>query len=236
MYVKVIFDQKAKKGLLSGTGFSCLIDGKILFDTAEASTALVENMDRFMVSALDLKAVVISHDYWNHTGGLWELLRRQNGLKVYGCKSFSHTFIDCVKELGGDLVLLDKPVEIEKNIFATGELINEETENPVSEQAIVVHGDKGTSVITGCAHSGILNLVRGIKDTFRLKDLYMVLGGFNLDPLDMDEIRKITSALVEMGVKKTGPAYSSGDKARRIFSGKYHENYIPVEAGYIIQL
>ena len=236
MYVKVLFDSEAKKGLLSGKGFSCLIDGRILFDAGEGSTSLVDNMDRMMVSARDLEGVVISHEHWDHTGGLWELLKRKKGLKVYVCSSVSDTFKDCVKELGGELIFTDKFTEITDNIFVTGEIPGEYRDEEISEQALVVKGDKGVSVITGCAHPGIIKILRYIKKKFKAKGLYMVFGGFHLNGLERDGIRKIITSLEKIGVAKAGPTHCSGEKARRMFGGRYLDNFVPVKAGHIIHL
>jgi len=236
MYVKVLFDTEAKKGLLSGRGFSCLVDGRILFDAGEGSTSLVDNMDRMMVSARDLEGVVISHEHWDHTGGLWELLKRKKGLKVYACSSFSDTFKNCVKELGGELIFTDKFTEITDNIFVTGQIPGEYRDEEIAEQALVVKGDMGLSVITGCAHPGIVKILRYIKKKFRAKNLYMVFGGFHLNGMEREEIRKIIERIEKIGVRKAGPTHCSGEKARRMFGGRYLDNFIAVKAGHIIHL
>ena len=236
MYAKVLYDNEAKRGLLSGWGFSCLLGSKILFDTGEASASLMENMDRMMVSISDLEGVVISHDHWDHTGGLWEILKRKKGLKVYACPSFSETFKKCVKESGGKLVFVDRPMEIADNILVTGEIRGEYKGEIIPEQALVVKGDKGVSVITGCAHPGIVNMLGYIRDKLKVKKLYMVFGGFHLDTMDRETIDRIISDFKAMSVEKTGPTHCSGGKARRMFSSRYHGNFVAVKAGHIIHL
>lgn len=241
MYAKVLYDNKARRGLTSGWGFSCLIDGKILFDTGESASSLLDNMRKLMVSIDELEGVVISHDHWDHTGGLWEILKNKKGLKVYACDSFSEEFKQSVKESGGKLVIVKKPVEIAEGIFLTGEMESEHKGEYLGEQAMVIKGEKGVSVVTGCAHPGIVKLLSDIKGNMRLgrskiKDMYMVFGGFHLEGLEREEINDVVSELKALGVKKAGPSHCSGDKARRIFKGKYHENFIPVKAGHIIHL
>jgi len=236
MYAKVLCDHKAKRGLLSGHGFSCLIDGKILFDVAEDATPLLENMRRMMVPPSDLEGIVISHDHWAHTGGLWDLLKAKKGLKVYICPSFSDTFKNCVRELGGELIEVDKPTEIAKNIFVTGSIKGEHKGKEITEQALIVKGDKGVSVVTGCAHPGLTNILGKAKTALKVEDLYLVFGGFHLDGTDREIIKGTMSDLEEAGVKKTGPTHCSGEKTRRMFSGRYHENFIPIKAGHIIHL
>ena len=177
MYVKVLFDNAAKKGMLSGWGFSCLVEGKILFDTGESAEALAENMKRMMVSVPDIEGVVISHDRWDHTGGLWALLKQKKGLKVYACPSFSNTFKDCVKELGGELILTEEPTQITEGIWVSGEIRGAYKDQPVTEQALIIKGDKGTSVLTGCARIGIVDTLVHVKKilSIELSSFYSIV-------------------------------------------------------------
>ncbi len=236
MNVKILCDSEADKGLLSGQGFACLVDGKILFDTGEASTSLVENMHHMLVSVDDIEAVVISHDHWDHTSGLWEILRRRRGMKVYACPSFSETFKRCVGELGGNLIVSEGAVEITKNIFVTGEIAGTYNEKYLPEQALVIKGEKGVSVLTGCAHPGIINVLKYAKNRIGVEDLYMVFGGFHLAGMGREAIGEIISGLKKFGVQKAGPTHCSGDKAKRIFCGKYLDNFIDIKAGNEFQV
>jgi len=236
MYVKVLYDKEAKKGLLSGWGFSCLVGGKILFDTGDNPNSLFENMERMMVPVNDIEAVVISHDHWDHTGGLWEILKKKPGMKVYACPSFSETFQRCVRESGGEMVLAPDPVEISKDIFLSGELKCTYKGGEMGEQALIVKGDKGTSVITGCAHPGIINVIREIQQKLKVDSFYMAFGGFHLEGIEREGLEQIILDFGTIPVTKIGPTHCSGEKARRVFMGKLQENFIPVRAGHIIHL
>ncbi len=236
MYVKVLSDNKARRGLKPDEGFSCLVDGKILFDTGEASTSLVENMDRMMVPTSELEGVVLSSERWDHTGGLWEILKRKKGLKVCVGPSFSEKFKKCVEELGGELIVVEEPIEISENIFVTGEIKGREKGEDIFEQALVIKGDKGLSVIAGCSRPGIMNVLSYARDKMGADDMYMVFGGFHLDGMNRDEINTVISDMKALGVKKAGPTHCSGEKARRMFSGQYHDDFVPIKAGHIIHL
>ncbi len=236
MYVKVLYDNRAKRGLLSGWGFSCVVDGKVLFDTGEASMSLIENMDRMMVSTQDLEAVVISHEHWDHTGGLWEILKRKEGLKVYACPSFSDTFKNCVEEVGGKLIMASGPMDIADGIITSGEMGGTYNDQYLAEQALIVKGDKGVSVITGCAHPGIMTMLKKIKEDLGISEFYMVFGGFHMSAMETGEISSLITDMKSMGVYKVGPMHCTGDKAIRVFGGQYHGNFVAVKAGHVIHL
>ncbi|MDD5156212.1 MAG: MBL fold metallo-hydrolase, partial [Candidatus Omnitrophica bacterium] len=139
MRIKVIFDKGAlDKNLHTGWGVSFLIDDKILFDTGEKGHWLIENMDNLGVDVAGIEAVVISHDHWDHTGGLWEILKEKRGLKVYSCPGFSKEFKEKAKELQAQLIEAAKLTEIAPNIFITGEIPGAYHGKYMPEQAVVL--------------------------------------------------------------------------------------------------
>ena len=76
MQIKILFDSVALNNSFStGWGISYLIDNKILFDTGEKSSALLKNIENMNVDISGLSTVVISHDHWDHQGGLWGILK-----------------------------------------------------------------------------------------------------------------------------------------------------------------
>ncbi|MGB2599523.1 MAG: MBL fold metallo-hydrolase [Candidatus Omnitrophota bacterium] len=236
MFVKILYDEDGRRGFKTGHGFSCLVNNKILFDTGEDAESLLDNMDRMKVSLSKIEAVVISHDHWHHTGGLWEILKKKRKATVYACPKSSDEFKACVKELGAKLVLADKFIEISKNIYATGQIGAKYQGKYMSEQGLVVRGKKGLAVITGCAHPGISRIVKHIKRKFEVDELYMVFGGFHLIGMERSGIDSIISEFKEEKVLKAGPAHCAGDMALRIFKGRYGKNFIPVKAGSVIEL
>jgi len=85
MQIKVLFNKDAlNKKFHTGWG-SFLIGEKILFDTGERGDWLLENIESLKVDIDKIEVIVISHDHWDHTGGLWVLLEKKR-FKVYGLK------------------------------------------------------------------------------------------------------------------------------------------------------
>ncbi len=237
MRIKVIFDKITEnKKLHTGWGVSFLVDDRILFDTGENGSWLMENMKILKVDIDRIEAVVISHDHWDHQGGLWTLLRKKKGLTVYACPNFSTEFKGKVKKLNGNLVEAKKNIEISKSIFITGEIAGEYKGEYMPEQALVVKTDKGISVITGCAHPGIIKILNRIKDVFLEENIYICLGGFHLMDKDERFIEIIANEFKEIGVKKAGATHCSGPKAEEIFKDKFKNHFLSIKVGIEIRV
>ena len=139
MQIKILFDSKAiDKIFFTGWGLSYLIDGQYLFDTREKPGLLLKNMAQMKISPRDLKAVVISHDHWDHRGGLWDLLKVRPGLKVYSCPNFSKRFKNRVRSYDGQLIERDKFTPISKNMYISGEIKGKYALRCIPEQALVL--------------------------------------------------------------------------------------------------
>ena len=237
MKIEILFNDKAMNSrFLEGHGFSCLLDRHLLFDTGLSPEVLLKNMKTAGVDIDDIGSVVISHDHQDHTGGLWEMLKIKKGLKVYACLNFSQEFKDKVKAFCGTLIEHDKPFEISKNIFLTGEMPGVYKGKPMPEQSLVVKTELGISVITGCAHPGIINILEKVRFYFSLQEIYSVFGGFHLHDKNKKEISDIVAKFQTMNVKKVGPTHCSGDTAEEIFAEKYIDNFIEVRAGQVFNI
>jgi 7,8-dihydropterin-6-yl-methyl-4-(beta-D-ribofuranosyl)aminobenzene 5'-phosphate synthase len=155
MKITIVYDNEANPGLKSGWGFSCLIEAKekILFDTGDSGENLIYNLRQLNIQPESVVAVVISHNHWDHTGGLKEFSKLNNNAKVFHPKSFS------------------KPTEISPGVHSTGAL-----GGLIKEQSLVVNTQKGNLVITGCAHPGLGNILQVAK---KLGKVYGVIGGFH---------------------------------------------------------
>ena len=232
MRIKVLFDKGALyKKLNTGWGVSFLVDDKILFDTGEKGEWLLKNMRSLGVDIKKIEAVVISHDHWDHTGGLWEVLNKRKGLKVYSCPGFSKEFKDKAKEAQAELIEAGNLTEISQNIFITGEIPGGYHGKYMPEQAIVLKTKNGLTVITGCAHPGILKMVNKVKAKFPNEPVYFVLGGFHLMESDKRAIEIVAENFKEIGIIKAGPTHCSGEAAEGIFKKYYKRNFIPIKAG-----
>ncbi|MDD5584907.1 MAG: MBL fold metallo-hydrolase [Candidatus Omnitrophica bacterium] len=232
MRIKVLFDKTAlNNNLRAGWGVSFLVDGKVLFDTGEKGEWLFENMRSLGVNVDQIETIVISHDHWDHWGGLWDLLRQRKGMPVYICPNFSREFKDKAEKSGASLVETEKLTQISENIFSTGEIPGAYHGKYMAEQAIILKTRNGLTIITGCAHPGIIKIVEKVKHQFPGEPVYFVLGGFHLMESDKRAIEIAAENFKKMDVIKAGPTHCSGSQAEEIFKRCYEGNFVSIKAG-----
>lgn len=235
MEVKIVFNNDVVSDkFIAGWGFSCLVDNRVLFDTGEKAEYLFNNMQNLNINISSIEMAVISHDHWDHTGGLWELLEKRKGLKVYACPHFSQAFKDKVKKLKAELIEAEKIIEVTKNIFITGEILKGYSGIP--EQALTVKTSRGITVITGCSHPGIVRIIEKVKEANPSEKICLVFGGFHLINSDKREVRMIVERLKEMEVEKVGPTHCTGYDAQEIFKEGYADNFITIKAGQVFEI
>jgi len=237
MNIKIVFNNEAMdETFATGWGFSCFVDDQILFDTGEKTEYLSENMRKMAIDVSQIRDIVLSHDHWDHTGGLAAVIKKRHGIKVYGCPGFSQVLKNKVGKLQGEFIESAKFLELKTNIFITGEIPSVYKGQSMPEQALVTRTKNGISIITGCAHPGIINIIEIVKKYFKVKTIYTVLGGFHLHATNENEINTIARKFKELKVVKAGPAHCSGATAERIFQEHYITDFVQVVTGKAIEV
>jgi len=236
MQIRILFDKTAlSRRFSTGWGFSCLIDNSILFDTGENGKHLFSNMKKMDIDISAIKTVVISHDHWDHTRGLWEFLEKQRGISVYAGPEFDNSFRKNVKMLNADIIENKAFCQIKRNIYTTGEIAGKYKGSYLSEQALVLKTRKGVTIITGCAHPGIIKIIETVKKNIS-GDIYLVLGGFHLIDKHDRTIKFIANKFRELNVKKIAPSHCTGETATELFKEEYADDFIEVKVGQTIEI
>ncbi|RKY86187.1 MBL fold metallo-hydrolase [candidate division KSB1 bacterium] len=231
--ITILFDNYIYKSYIkAGWGFSCLVKfngNTILFDTGNSGESLLYNMKKLDVNIQDIDAVVISHSHYDHTGGLLAFLKEKSDIPVYVPSSFEPELQKKLKGRKINIIPVKKPIKIFKYVYTTGELGDR-----IKEESLILDTGLGLVVITGCAHPGIVKILKKSKEIID-KDIYLVLGGFHLRDKSSSEIKKIISEFRKIGVLKVGPTHCTGDLAIRMFREEYGENCISLGVGRILK-
>jgi 7,8-dihydropterin-6-yl-methyl-4-(beta-D-ribofuranosyl)aminobenzene 5'-phosphate synthase len=232
--ITVVFDNYPfGLGLQTSWGFSCVIRGgekTILFDTGGNGKILLSNMKKLGIDPREIEIVVLSHIHGDHVGGLDDFLEQNAEVDVYLPQAFPHNFKENARNYGAKIFEVQESTKICENTYSTGVL-----GMGIKEQALIVRTEQGVIVITGCAHPGIVNIVKKAKDLLR-EDLLLVMGGFHLMGQSQGSIEKIISQFRDLGVRLVGPCHCSGDTTRELFQKEYAENYINIGVGKTINL
>jgi 7,8-dihydropterin-6-yl-methyl-4-(beta-D-ribofuranosyl)aminobenzene 5'-phosphate synthase len=214
-------------------GFACLIEGAgqvLLFDTGTQGAILLHNFQTLKKSEATVQRLAFSHNHGDHTGGVSDFLKKNSTLKVFLPYSFAYEFVRDIELKGAEVISVKGPQEIQTNVYLTGEL-----GKGIKEQALVLNTSKGLVIITGCAHPGIVEMVKKAKEIMN-RPVYLVMGGFHLLDMKDQEIKKILEQFKALGVQKVGPAHCTGDGAIGLFKEAYKENYIPLGTGKVVTL
>jgi len=209
-------------------GFACVIgtpQKSILFDTSGDGTILLGNMEKLEIAPQDIDAVVVSHDHWDHTGGLSEFLQHNSQVPVYVVSAFSPATKRLIKTSGGQLVEVSQSQEIAPGVFSTGQV-----PGSPPEQALVVQTDEGLVVVTGCAHPGVVSMVKAGMDACEGK-VRLVMGGFHMSGMSDRQIHAVIDQLRELGVEQAAPCHCSGGQTRQLFAEEMGEDFVKVGVG-----
>lgn len=170
MKLTIVYDNeiyKDKPGT-SDHGFSCLIETDeqtILFDTGTDGNILLDNMKLLDIDPSIIDTVVISHEHYDHNGGLEHLLPHLVKPTIYRLEP---SIMDSSVEENK----VDETIQIAKHITSTGRLSG----SPKDEQSLLLETKKGLVVLTGCSHPGVGTILQSAEKQGKVIGL---IGGFH---------------------------------------------------------
>lgn len=234
-------------------GFSVFIEtdkGNYLFDTGGGHSIVANSL----VLCKDLRTVrkiFLSHGHYDHTGGLPEILKIRGKVAVHAHPGIFLDRIAVIKEktkkikrfvgipfkksylesLGADFIFNTKFIEVDKDIFLTGEVPRKTSfEKPdprlfaqikgkmtqdilLDDQSLILDSKKGLVLILGCAHSGMINIINHVINKTKKEKIYAILGGTHLDFLTPEQLEKSIEFLKKIEFEKIGVSHCTGMRA-----------------------
>ena len=160
MKLTIVYNNETiSEGLKADWGFSCLVEtgeGKLLFDTGAKGDILLHNMISLGIAPDTIDEVFISHDHWDHTGGLNDLLKAvgEKRPRIYE-PDFS-----------------TEPQEFRDGLITTGTMAG----GVIEEQSLIVRNKNGLVVLVGCSHPGLDRIVEVAR---KFGKIHAVIGGFH---------------------------------------------------------
>jgi len=250
----ILIEDTSKEGFEAEHGLSIYFEKnrkKFIFDLGQ-SNKFLKNAEKLKIKLNKIDFLVFSHGHFDHTGGL-PYFQVNEGLKIIchpDCllpKYYRKKYIGFPKNMDNLLAdLKNKPFKLTKNVLFLGEIPGKRR-SPLGEyvkggikkadfllddSALVIFEDDRAIIIAGCAHSGIVNIVRYVHKLFKAKKI-IVVGGLHMLDYSDEEINRTIEKLKKLSVVKIFPGHCTGKKAieellasfsgERLYSGKIIE-------------
>jgi len=147
--------------------------------------------------------------------------------------------------VGAEVILSEGPYELGPGCWTTGEIPRlsfEKSGRPSTlfyrqddqfvrddieeDQAIVLYvKDKGLVILSGCAHSGIVNTINAAREISGVERVWAVLGGFHLARATEDEIQETVAAVKKFKPVMIVPSHCTGFKVVCRFAARMPEEF-----------
>jgi 7,8-dihydropterin-6-yl-methyl-4-(beta-D-ribofuranosyl)aminobenzene 5'-phosphate synthase len=217
-------------------GVSFLIGEDVLFDTFGDPGVLLKNMLKFNIDTSKIKHIVLSHDDWDHISGLWYLLPNRKYITVYICPGFQQEIKDRIASFGVRVVEVEPFTEIKEDIFSSGQIEAACADRVIFEQVLVIKFLKSLTIITGCAHPGIIKIIDVVKDHFLKEQVYSILGGLHLKDNPREANLDIIEKLRGAGIRKIVPMHCTGKLATKMIRERFGYGFVSAKEGDAVEL
>jgi len=230
----------------NAAGFSALLEAeatdgtvrRLLFDTGWNPAWIdrrfaeegIDELERTIFEGLR----IISHEHFDHFWGIGSTLKHCPDIRIYIPEGFHPAGFAHIKQQGhtGEVVTVptDQPLVLFPGLALVGfpmhTLLKVDGENVLYANL----QDRGLTMVTGCGHGGVLNLLDYARRTFQGGErIHAIYGGLHISPLeDWDDTREqVVNALSEYGIAKVACNHCTGRTAVE----KMLERGLPVVRG-----
>jgi 7,8-dihydropterin-6-yl-methyl-4-(beta-D-ribofuranosyl)aminobenzene 5'-phosphate synthase len=95
------------------------------------------------------------------------------------------------------------------------------------DQSIVINvKDKGLIVLTGCAHSGVVNTVNYAREISGVERVWAILGGFHLAPAKDKQIERTIDEIMAVRPEMVVPSHCTGFHAIQRFANRMPDQFV----------
>lgn len=212
-----------------------MVGDDLLFDTYGVPAIFQRRLQEEGIDVSAIRDIVISHDHWDHTCGLWSLMLQTKGCRVHVCPRASSALVKNIELFGGAVNVCGGFQPIREGWVSTGEMPAAYNGNNLYEHALVLKSSMGSVVVTGCAHPGICSILEKVRQRFP-GSIYLVLGGFHLLDAADAEIVKIIDRMKDLGVANVAPTHCTGERATELFQERFGSHFVAIRNGSHVEI
>ncbi|MGB9659973.1 MAG: MBL fold metallo-hydrolase [Nitrososphaerales archaeon] len=170
-------------------------------------------------------------------------------------KYIGSPFTPSTVELAGGIILCAKnSIDLAKRVLTSGQVersttfektegfhtIKEEQfieDHLPDDQALIIDVEnKGLVIVSGCAHSGIINIIKQAQKMTSIQDIYAIVGGLHLEKADDERIKSTIEALLKLNPKVVAPCHCTGLKAVNKLTEAFGKRCSPLRTGDTLKL
>lgn len=123
---------------------------------------------------------------------------------------------------------LDEPSNKGLYVVKDGRLVADEV---VDDRALVVKVGGKAAVFTGCAHSGVLNVVDEALRLSKASSIAILAGGLHLFNVSSRKAAEVAKRLERMNVERVAPCHCTGQRGLAELRKVFSERCTPLKAG-----
>ena len=101
--------------------------------------------------------------------------------------------------------------------------------------SLFIRTELGLVIVLGCAHRGVINVIRHAQTVMDTDTIYMVVGGTHLFTADDHRLERTIADLRDIGVVWLGVSHCTGFKASAALSMAFPDSFFTNNAGTVIE-
>jgi len=177
---------------------------------------------------------------WAHPDIFMERFRLDaKGRKKYSGIPFQRGFLE---KKGAVFNFNSEPAQLAKGIYLTGavprstEFETGDRDNRFAErngqtvedrladdQSLILVTRRGLLIVLGCAHAGMINVIRHAVKLTDVERIYAIVGGTHLDFVENAQVEKTIDALSEYSIEHLIPSHCTGSRVAARLSREFEK-------------